>query len=304
MKLSIIVPFYDVEPYIEDCIRSLYVQDMPRGDYEVIAVDDCSPDNSVEIVKRLQGEYENLRLVRLPRNRKLGGARNAGIDVAKGDYIMLVDSDDYIAENILMTLYNVVSGNGLDFAEFRDLRSSEDPKKAQAVKMTSGSDLFFDKDFCWWISHVVAWNKIYSRNFLNDNNIRFAEGEMYEDNDFAFQCFAMAGKVAHLDYGVYCYRNRPESFVRSKVNEDRVAQRLRMCVRMADIHRECAAADSRYEKTITDFIRNTLSDVQTTIKQNPELSTKKIRSRLSTRDWLIIKTYIPWKMWLNMRFVL
>ena len=101
LRLSIIVPFYNVEKYIEECIRSLYDQDIPQEEYEVICVDDCSPDGSRAIVERLQTEYPTLRLICHERKRCAGGARNTGLREAKGRYVWFVDSDDYVAPNCL-----------------------------------------------------------------------------------------------------------------------------------------------------------------------------------------------------------
>ena len=84
LRLSFIVPFYNVEPYIEECIRSLYAQDISWEEYEVICVDDCSPDGSRAIVERLQKEYPTLKLLTTPENLRQGGARNMGLDIAQG----------------------------------------------------------------------------------------------------------------------------------------------------------------------------------------------------------------------------
>ena len=108
LRLSFIVPFYNVEPYIEECIRSLYNQDIPWAEYEVICVDDCSPDGSRAIVERLQKAYPTLRLLKTPENLRQGGARNMGLDVAQGKYIWFVDSDDYIMPNCLKYMLNLI----------------------------------------------------------------------------------------------------------------------------------------------------------------------------------------------------
>ena len=87
IRLSFIVPVYGVEKYIEECIRSLYNQDIPQSEYEVICVDDCSPDGSRAIVERLQTEYPTLHLICHAENKRQGGARNTGLREAKGQYI-------------------------------------------------------------------------------------------------------------------------------------------------------------------------------------------------------------------------
>ena len=96
IRLSIIIPFYNVEQYIAQCLDSVYRQDIPEEEYEVICVDDCSQDGSLEIVKQYQKKHVNLILLKHEVNKKLGAARNTGFNTAKGNYIWHVDSDDKI----------------------------------------------------------------------------------------------------------------------------------------------------------------------------------------------------------------
>ena len=109
-RLSIIIPFYNVEQYIAQCLDSVYDQDIPENEYEVICVNDASPDASVDIVKRYQKEHSNLILIEHDRNKKLGAARNTGRKVAIGKYIWNVDSDDKIAPNCLNNLLKYIKG--------------------------------------------------------------------------------------------------------------------------------------------------------------------------------------------------
>ena len=122
LKLSIIVPVFNVEPYIEECICSLYRQDIPVSDYEVICVDDCSPDKSAQIVEKLQTEYPTLQLIRHERNKKLGGARNTGIRAAKGKYILFVDSDDMLVPNCLKQLIEAMESDDDEYIHFNYIK--------------------------------------------------------------------------------------------------------------------------------------------------------------------------------------
>lgn len=96
-KLSIIIPFYNVKQYIAQCLDSVYRQDIPEEEYEVICVNDASPDHSRDIVLEYQKRHKNLVLIEHEHNKKLGAARNTGRSIARGKYIWNVDSDDYIA---------------------------------------------------------------------------------------------------------------------------------------------------------------------------------------------------------------
>ena len=100
MLLSIIVPIYNVEKYVEKCIRSCEAQDISKEDYEVVVINDGSPDNSLKIVERIADEFPNIKIISQP-NKGLSAARNTGMRNASGDYYMFVDSDDWIAEKCL-----------------------------------------------------------------------------------------------------------------------------------------------------------------------------------------------------------
>ena len=103
MTLSIIIPVYNVEPFVETCIRSCEAQDVSKDDYEIVVVNDGSKDNSLDVVNRVANEFENIRVFSQP-NAGLSAARNTGMREAKGEYYMFVDSDDWIAENCLAKL--------------------------------------------------------------------------------------------------------------------------------------------------------------------------------------------------------
>ena len=149
IRLSIIVPFYGVEKYIEECIRSLYDQDIPMEEYEVICVDDCSPDGSRAIVERLQKEYPTLRLLTHTENKRQGGARNTALKEARGEYVWFVDGDDTIQSNCLGRLIKTASDNHLDVLRF--YFSHTDGKAINTTKLIdspimSGSSAIFDVD--------------------------------------------------------------------------------------------------------------------------------------------------------------
>jgi len=113
MRLSIVVPVYNVEAYIEKCIRSLEQQDIPKEDYEIIITNDGSPDNCRAIVEKLQEEFTNIILIN-QENQGVSMARNNAIAIAKGDYIMAIDADDYVVPNSLERILAKAVNNDLD----------------------------------------------------------------------------------------------------------------------------------------------------------------------------------------------
>ena len=265
-RLSIIIPFYNVEQFIAQCLDSVYNQDIPEEDYEVICVDDCSPDNSIAIVEHYAKKHANLVIVRNALNRKLGGARNAGMDVARGKYIWFIDSDDFIIPNILGEFLSISESDDLDVLHFN---YAEYPKDVVNIKLQSdtsvitGPSMFFSSGFLWGHDLVTAWRKLYRRQFLLDNHIHFAEHIMYEDNDYAILVFAYAERVKHVITKAYYYRNNPESITRVKLTSTHIEYWLNLCHRLVDvknrlIHEE---RDPRFIPLINDFIRYHIHNV-------------------------------------------
>lgn len=115
MKFSIIIPAYNVARYISDCCLSVLEQDFDPTEFEVIVVDDCSPDNLKDKITKLQLKYSNLVYLRHHKNKRQGGARNTGLATACGKYIMFLDGDDcWRYNNVLSVIYNVMEGENLD----------------------------------------------------------------------------------------------------------------------------------------------------------------------------------------------
>lgn len=168
--LSLVVPFYGVEKYIRACLDSLYRQDMPEADYEVICVNDCSPDGSESIVREMQNRHSNLHLICHETNKKLGAARNTGLAAAQGRYVWFIDSDDYIRDNCLKTIVEYCENDQLEILHWsiQDnsgkwiTRIEESDVTTGKYDLISGSqDLTF------------PWNRVYKREFLINNNLWF-----------------------------------------------------------------------------------------------------------------------------------
>ena len=118
IKLSIIVPIYGVEQYLRKCVDSLLAQDLPASDYEIILVDDESPDSCPQICDEYAAAHENIRVIHRE-NGGLSAARNSGMEIAQGEYLMFVDSDDYIEPNVLFGLMAQVERDNLDVLRYR-----------------------------------------------------------------------------------------------------------------------------------------------------------------------------------------
>lgn len=290
-RLSIIIPFYNVEQYIAQCLDSVYHQDIPEEEYEVICVDDCSPDNSISVVEEYARKHGNLVIVRNQLNRKLGGARNAGMEVAQGNYIWFVDSDDFVENNCFQKLLTIAESEDLDILHFNyswfpnDKINSWEIHRCETDVMV-GVDMFFDSRFVWFHDLVTAWRKLYKRNFLCENKIQFAEHIMFEDNDYAIEVFANAKRVKHIPEKIYCYRDNPESITRVKYTSNHIRYWLDLSHRLHLLKNKLILndKDNRFMSLLNEFIKYTLANIlkvyRTLDTKEKQCAYKVIRSKI------------------------
>ena len=216
LRLSIIIPFYNVEQYIAECLDSVYQQDIPEGEYEVICVNDGSPDHSRDIVLEYQKKHSNLVLVEHEVNKKLGAARNTGRAVAKGNYIWNVDSDDKIIPNCLRNLMGICEENDLDVLDFGryrfwDEECEEMPNVKPTEEVMSGLDYLEQLKSNELSRMCVVWRRIMRRAFLDENKIFSPEINMGEDVPYSFKVLMSAKRMMVVHDRCYLYRANPES---------------------------------------------------------------------------------------------
>lgn len=219
IKLSIIVPFYGVEKYIGQCLESLFSQDIPAEEYEVICVNDCSPDNSEKIVLEYQNKHNNLILIRHEVNKKLGAARNTGLRAAQGNYVWFVDSDDYIQENCLREITDMCECENLDILHWsiqdnhnKWLNRFEDSNVTTGIDdlLTGSGDMTF------------PWNRLYNRGFLLKNGLWFNDlwgGDVIH----TIQALNVATRIKNSSKCYYYYRtDNMSSDMRSPITAQKV----------------------------------------------------------------------------------
>lgn len=213
ISLSIIIPFYNVEKYITDCLDSVFNQDIPESDYEVICVNDASPDNSRDIVIEYQKKHSNLILVEHEVNKKLGSARNTGRAIARGKYIWNVDSDDRIQSNVFSQIVQQCETNDLDILIFNfDHLRNTDLKKNAAYpfpqsEVLNGID--FIKKYCIGNFGEISpiWTQVYRKAFLDEAGIYSPPINMGEDVPFTLKSFLLAKRIKSLTESCYVYRS-------------------------------------------------------------------------------------------------
>jgi glycosyltransferase involved in cell wall biosynthesis len=298
IRLSFIVPFYNVEKYIEECIRSLYNQDIPQEEYEVICVDDCSPDGSKAIVEQLQKEYSTLRLICHERNKKLGGARNTGLKAAKGRYVWFVDSDDYIIPNCLKELLLEIEEYDLDYIHFynktdRGGNISEKVTKSEYTPVSSGVDLFFSREVNW-LEQITAWSKVYKRAFLEENNLYFAEDIMYEDNDYALRVVMHATSCRHIALSPYVYRANNDSITHVAFSNTHVCYWQKVWILILDLMPKLKSKDKRFVSMVQGYIKSDIVTIIRYISNNP-VAKKDVKANLTAKEWYRVLSFLPLK---------
>lgn len=205
MILSIVVPVYNVERYVRRCILSVINQEGDLfKDIELIIVNDGTRDKSVEQIQDLVEKYENITLIN-QENQGLSMARNNGMEVAHGDYVWFVDSDDWISKNALQTILPFLD-NKNDIVSFGIIKSSEKEEVQKyiftsEVKSMSGKDTF--RQGC--VHCTAAWKAAYRKEFLDRMKLRFMPGVYNEDDEFCLRVSYLANRVTVLPYPLYYY---------------------------------------------------------------------------------------------------
>lgn len=213
--VSIIVPTYNVKHYIRECIESILNQTYKN--IEIIIVNDGSTDNSMYMIDDYITSIDKIKVIN-QENQGLSAARNSGIDKAKGKYIAMIDSDDKIKPDFIKNLVKTAMQTNADIVRgsFRDFHGNiptgwvadfiTDPNSGPQVL-----DQFLNQN-----TSFVVWSSLYSREFLNNNNLRFTPGILLEDGDFTCRAYMAANIVITTQYTDYMYRIRPGSILTSK----------------------------------------------------------------------------------------
>lgn len=217
--ISIIVPVYNVEKYLARCLDSILAQTL--ADFEVIAVDDGSPDNCGKILDEYAKKDNRIKVIH-KENGGVSSARNAGLDEAMGEYIGFVDPDDYISCDMYEHLYNEAKSGDYDIVQcnnyFVDNRGNE-KRFLDHIKNTEYADTddmicaFFDNNI-----RCCAWNKIFKRQIIADTRF-LKELRIAEDKLFVYNCLHNASKVKTTEKYCYFYCQSETSVIHSGINE-------------------------------------------------------------------------------------
>ena len=222
-KLSIIVPLYNSEKYLPKCLDSLLSQDIPEQDYELILVDDGSPDGSRRIAEEYASQHSNI-IVLAQSNKGTSGARNTGIRRASGKYLCFVDPDDYILENSFAVLLRRMEEGNLDVLRFGYVEVDEQYQPTTSCKNPESPDYTSEvMNGCTFLAERLGiacyvWSFLFRTSLLKENDLFFYEGDYFDDTPWLPRVLSLADRVDSVDFKRYYYLIRKNSLVQSTSN--------------------------------------------------------------------------------------
>ena len=219
-KVSIVVPVYNVEKYIDRCLESLVNQTLK--DIEIIVVNDGSTDNSKEVIEKYQKEYPEMLKVYTIKNSGAAKARNIGLEKASGEYIGFVDSDDFVSKTMFEELYNKAINDNADIVKCAYYRVQED----KCIERETDSEYDYGKSIHEDKSLIInstpyIWNKIFRKKMLDSYKIKFPDIQIYEDLVFTYKSFMVANKISKVNNPLYYYIVIRENSLTFKFSEKR-----------------------------------------------------------------------------------
>ena len=283
MLLSIIVPVYNVEKYLVRCLASLLRQGLKESEYEIICVNDGSPDNSASILAEYEIKYPNLFKVITQENKGLGAARNTGMAVAQGEYITFVDSDDYVIDNAYRFIYDqfcrdkrpdvVVYDNQWIYTNGSTLIDPDAKPEGKVMFEGNGAEAYNQYPM------VCVWSKFYKRSFLQQHNI-WSKVVVCQDELFNFDVFQNQPYTLIVNCRIYRYEQGNETSIQRTANKKSILVHLEQLFDNITI--------------MTDYLQAGNTVIAPAAKRN-------INNFLNVYHRKILKTYIPWSLWRHYR---
>ena len=282
-KVSVIVPIYNVEKYLEKCINSLLSQTLE--DIQIILVNDGSKDNSGNIAKEYEKNNKDRVIYVEKENGGLSDARNYGLKYATGDFIAFLDSDDYIEKNAYEEMYNKAIEENVDYVECDFIW--EFPNKIRVDKQYP----YKNKKEMLSFVRVVAWNKLIKRQLITDNNLEFPKGLRYEDVEFTYKLIPFVNKFAYVNKPFIHYVQREGSI--ANVQNERTAEIFTVLDNVIEFYKKNNIYEKYRDELEYNYARYLLCS---SLKRMCKIKDKIIRGKLLTESWERLNLNFPnWK---------
>ncbi len=247
MKLSVIVPVYNAERFLPRCLDSLLRQGMKNGDWEIICVNDGSPDNSFVILAEYEKKYPDIFKIITQENQGLGGARNTATRLAQGEYVTYLDSDDYIIDNAYSYFLEHFCQDKPDVLCYGNLRIFTDGQALQDPQAQPDGEILFEGDGVdaynrWPLPYV--WSKLYRRAYLEEYHIE-SEIVICQDDIFNFEVFRYHPRTRIVSSNVYRYEQGNIFSIQKIVNKEIVLVQLNDLIYNIGLMRKYIDADNK-----------------------------------------------------------
>lgn len=283
LKVSVIVPVYNVENYIRKCLESLVEQTLEE--IEIIIVNDGTKDNSMSIIKEFADKYPQKIVILEKENGGLSDARNYAIPHAKGEYIAFLDSDDYIEKNMYQDMYEIAKKEKSDMVECDFYWEYPHKTKTDIGQIYQGKKQMLEK------IRVVAWNKLIKRKILQETKIRFPVGYHYEDVEFTYQLIPYLEKVSFLKKPCIHYIQREGSISNSQ--NERTKEIFDILENVINFYKQEGIYEEYQEQLEYIYVRILFCS---SFLRMVKIQDRKIRNELLKQTWENVKQKFPnWK---------
>ena len=235
IKVSFIIPVYCAAPFIERCLNSIFALGIPESEMEIICVDDCSPDNTCEVISTIAEQHPSVHLLRHEVNKRQGGGSNTAIRYAQGDYAVFMDQDDEILPYDLLGQIEYMQQNDLELLLGRVVCVGQNGTKSYWAQEDKESPImtgpeFFRDELINKVGFGAVWMGIYKTELLKRTQ-PFVENMIYEDTDWCWKCTYNAKRVQFKPFDMYQYHNNPTSSSHN-VNAQKLEWKMRLSLRV------------------------------------------------------------------------
>lgn len=251
LKISYVLPCYNIERFVGDCIESLCAQGLNEDEFEIICVNDCTPDHTREVVVEYQKKHKSIILIDHEKNKRVGAARNTGFYAAKGEYVWFIDPDDIISPDAIKELLPLLDKDNLDFVQFGHDWMTEDKTPIDNppfdlnckfdTEVMTGIDFIHEyqkRGLAYADMHSGPFVRIYRRSYLVENKVIYPEVAYYEDQYHALHGLIAAKRMRNVNKSYYHYREVTTSYSHVAMSIAKRAGQVEMCVGMVRLMRE------------------------------------------------------------------
>lgn len=248
MLVSFIIPSYNSAHTVKRCLDSIYALSLKPEEFEVIFIDDCSTDNTCDIVAEYQSRNSNITLLKQAKNNRQGAARNRGVSVAKGEYICFVDSDDAVTEGIVEAIRAAKERQtDMMIVHYADVNEQGTITRERGILGFSPEKLFtgieMQSNYPYWCP--APWGYIYSRDFLTITHYPFCEGVLYEDADYVVVHMYYAQRMSYFPHLSYLSYYREDSTTH-RITYKNLADYLLLGLRMLRFYEDIVNSHQEY----------------------------------------------------------